>query len=88
MSITESRIRDQLPLDKVEMKKSHIHGLGVFAKQMIHKGELITIYPTHCISFFPQGRGNTETGRYLTKCNEDLNCLMLNYVIVDSYANC
>ena len=40
-------------LDKVELKKSLIHGLGVFAKQNINKGELITFYPGDFVEYTP-----------------------------------
>lgn len=39
--------------DKVELKKSLIHGLGVFAKQNINKGELITFYPGDFVEYTP-----------------------------------
>jgi len=47
-----------IPLDKAEVKASAIHGQGVFAKQKINKGELITIYPAHSISIHPGGHSN------------------------------
>jgi len=40
-------------LDKVICKKSLIHGLGVFAKQNINKGELITFYPGDFVEYHP-----------------------------------
>jgi len=40
-------------LDKVELKNSLIHGLGVFAKQNINKGELITFYPGDFVEYTP-----------------------------------
>ena len=40
-------------LDKVELKKSLIHGLGVFAKQNINKDEIITFYPGDFVEYHP-----------------------------------
>jgi len=40
-------------LDKVELKKSLIHGLGVFAKQNIIKDEIITFYPGDFVEYHP-----------------------------------
>lgn len=39
--------------DKVELKKSLIHGLGVFAKQNINKDEIITFYPGDFVEYHP-----------------------------------
>jgi SET domain-containing protein len=39
--------------DKVELKKSLIHGLGVFAKQNINKDEIITFYPGDFVEYTP-----------------------------------
>lgn len=47
-----------IPLNKVEVRASPIHGRGVFAKQKINKGELITIYPAHYVSVRPGGHDN------------------------------
>jgi len=42
----------ELELDKkIELKESKIHGLGVFAKQKINKGELITFYPGDFVEY-------------------------------------
>jgi SET domain-containing protein len=40
-------------LNKVELKKSNIHGYGVFAKQKILKNELITFYPGDMVEYHP-----------------------------------
>jgi len=42
-------------LDKVEVKKSKVHGYGVFSKKNILKGELITFYPGDFVEFYPKG---------------------------------
>jgi len=42
-------------LDKVIIKPSKIHGNGLFAKQYIKKGEIITIYPCDILVYFPEG---------------------------------
>lgn len=36
--------------DLIYLDQSNIHGIGVFAKQNIKKGELITLYPAHYIT--------------------------------------
>jgi hypothetical protein len=38
-----------LQLNKVEVKKSNVHGNGVFATQQIAKCEVVTLYPFHVI---------------------------------------
>jgi SET domain-containing protein len=40
-------------LNKVELKKSNTHGIGVFAKQNILCGELITFYPGDIVEYNP-----------------------------------
>jgi SET domain-containing protein len=40
-------------LNKVEVKESNIHGVGVFAKQNILSGELITFYPGDIVEYNP-----------------------------------
>ena len=40
-------------LNKVEVKESNIHGIGVFAKQNILSGELITFYPGDLVEYNP-----------------------------------
>ena len=42
-----------LSLNKVEIKASKIHGKGVFAKQNIKKGEIITMYPGDILRYYP-----------------------------------
>ena len=39
--------------DKVELRKSLIHGFGVFANQNINKGEIITFYPGDFVEYMP-----------------------------------
>jgi len=39
------KTRYPFSLDKVEVRASPIHGRGVFAKQNIPQGELVTLYP-------------------------------------------
>jgi hypothetical protein len=48
-------LSDNLPfeLNKVEVKKSTIHGVGVFAKKNIFCGELITFYPGDIVEYNP-----------------------------------
>ena len=40
-------------LNNVEVRKSKVHGLGVFAKKKILKGELITFYPGDILEYSP-----------------------------------
>jgi len=47
--------------DKVELKASTTHGRGVFAKQDIKEGEIITLYPPDIIVQYPLGRSNTKS---------------------------
>ena len=42
----------QFELNKVELKKSKIHGYGVFATKNISKDELITFYPGDIVLIF------------------------------------
>ena len=42
-------------LDKIDLKKSNIHGFGCFAKTKIFKGELITFFPADVIEYKPDG---------------------------------
>lgn len=49
-------------LDKVYVKPSKIHGLGVFAKSKIFKDEIITFYPGHYVLIFPKGDAGKNTG--------------------------
>lgn len=56
--IADNLLDAPIPLDKVKMKASSIHGQGVFAKQKISKGELITIYPAHFVGIHPGGCRN------------------------------
>lgn len=37
------------PINKVELKKSKIHGNGVFATQVLEDGDIVTFYPIHII---------------------------------------
>jgi len=43
-----------LNIDKVYIKQSKIHGNGLFAKQKINKGEIITIYPCDVLAYYPE----------------------------------
>ena len=49
-----------LGLNKVEVKKSKLHGYGVFAKRNILKDELITFYPADIIEYLPNGDRNIK----------------------------
>lgn len=42
-------------LNKVYVKESAKHGIGVFAKDNINIGEIITLYPAHYVIFYPDG---------------------------------
>jgi hypothetical protein len=46
-----NRILDDpvIKLNKVYVGQSRLHGLGVFAKKPIKRGEIITYYPPHYI---------------------------------------
>jgi SET domain-containing protein len=45
--------KSQFELNKVELKKSKIHGYGVFATKNISKDELITFYPGDIVLYIP-----------------------------------
>ena len=45
-------------LNKVKLKKSNIHGYGVFAKRKIFKNELITFYPGDIVEYHPNADNN------------------------------
>ena len=47
-------------LNKVELKKSSVHGNGVFAKQNISEGELITFYPADIVKEYPNKDGDVD----------------------------
>ena len=48
MMFTDCYSRNKIPtLTKVKVTKSSIHGVGVVATQVIKKGEVVTIYPSH-----------------------------------------
>lgn len=47
--------------NKVELKPSTTHGRGVFAKQDIKQGEIITLYPADIIVQYPLGRSNNKS---------------------------
>lgn len=57
VNLVDKMLDIPIPLNKVKVKESSIHGRGVFAKQKINKGELITIYPAHYVSIHPSVRG-------------------------------
>jgi SET domain-containing protein len=42
-----------LKLNKVYIRPSKIHGLGVFAKRDTEKGELLTFYPVDLVEYYP-----------------------------------
>lgn len=57
-------------LNKVEVKKSKIHGYGVFAKKNILKDKLITFYPGDIIEYLPnkdRGINDHITGVFHSK---------------------
>src|SRR5579864_8435166 len=60
-----------LKLNKVRVSPSVIHGSGVFAKQKITKGELITLYPPHYIEYCPEGNGlhRTNVKKFIIPCD-------------------
>jgi hypothetical protein len=86
VNFVESMLHTQVPLDKVEVQTSPIHGRGVFAKQKIHPGDLITIYPAHYISFHPEGRGKSGRECHIPECYGEKKGLVLTDVIRHSYA--
>ena len=45
-------------LNKVEIKESNTHGVGVFAKTNILKGDLITFYPGDIVKYNPNEDGH------------------------------
>lgn len=52
-----------LPLNKVEIRSSRIHGKGVFAKENIRKGEIITMYPGDILRYyFNKDKGSPPKG--------------------------
>ena len=48
------------PVDIIELKSSKIHGNGVFAKQHIKKGALVTFCPGDIIEYTPNGDRHLE----------------------------
>ena len=42
-----------LEIDKVYIKPSKIHGNGLYAKQNIKKGDIITLYPCDVLAYYP-----------------------------------
>jgi len=64
MNALMSTMKMPINLDKVYLKKSNIHGFGVFAKQDIKKNEMITLYPCHYVLYYPNG--NDGTGKKVT----------------------
>jgi hypothetical protein len=58
VALAERLLDVPIPLDKVEVRESPIHGRGVFAKKKVSKGELITVYPAHYVSVHPEGHSN------------------------------
>lgn len=67
------------PLDKVYIKKSNIEGLGVFAKEDLKKGEIVSLYPSdivrlHFGQFYHQAFNDVkeinENNRYAYKIND------------------
>ena len=47
-------------LDLVEIKKSSIHGNGLFAKTDIKINDLITFYPGDIVKYYPNGDGHID----------------------------
>jgi SET domain-containing protein len=43
-----------LEIDKVYIKPSKIHGNGLYAKQNIKKGDIITLYPCDVLAYYPE----------------------------------
>ena len=68
-----------LPLNKVEIRPSKIHGKGVFAKQNIGKGEIITMYPGDILRYYPN-KDKGKGGEGGSKCG-----IMANYVSDEMY---
>jgi len=49
-----------LDLDNCIIQKSKVHGNGLFAKNSIKKGDIITLYPCDVLVYFPEKNRNTE----------------------------
>jgi SET domain-containing protein len=48
------RMKLGLDIDKTCIKKSKVHGNGLFAKVKIKKGEIITFYPCDVMAYYPE----------------------------------
>ncbi len=48
--------------NKIYIKDSNIHGKGIFAKENIKKGTIITLYPPHYVVLYPDGRISENNG--------------------------
>lgn len=62
VNLTIKMLDTHIPLDKVYVDDSPVHGKGVFAKVKINKGELITIYPAHYVILKSNGDGPGKIG--------------------------
>lgn len=62
-------------LNKVEVRKSNIHGNGVFAKQDIKKNEIVTFYPVDILQLYLSDDEQIGffSDRYLKKFGKDIN---------------
>ncbi len=85
--------------NKIYIKKSNVHGLGVFAKEQIKKGTIITLYPPHYVVLYPNGRSkkNEQVIKGLIKSdividnNLEYECVLHNqyhFDIDESYSIC
>jgi hypothetical protein len=55
--------------DKIYIKQSKIHGIGVFAKCDIQENDILTIYPAHCITIIESINPPKE---FKLRCNRNI----------------
>jgi len=64
-------------LDKVYIKKSKIHGNGLFAKNNINKNDIITFYPCDLLLYYPDKNRDKNNHKVGVLTNEDTNKKLL-----------
>jgi hypothetical protein len=58
-------------LDKVYIKKSNVEGLGVFAKEDLKKGEIVSLYPSDIVRLHFGQFYNQECNEYVKDIDEN-----------------
>ncbi len=82
--------RFSIVLNKVELKNSNIHGIGVFAKQNIQKFEIITLYPGDYLHYKSQSGFMTLSIDPFVKNLPNSHDLLKDYAFTvdDKYSIC